>query len=291
MPGTTTSADRSRLRRDNVSRKNTAPPVEELWAALRGAETGQAAARARNLLIQHYLPLVRFHARQVHARLPNEVDVDDLVSVGFFGLLSAIDAFDAGRGVKFETYCAQRVRGAMLDELRSMDWVPRVVRVRTALVRKARNALSMELGRPPTGDEIAAWLDVSPEEYRRIDRDSKEKGVVSLHRTWRDSEGGKDAAEIEVIRDESQADPAEVAQRQDLRDLITRGFSRAERLIIVLYYYEDMTMREIGLTLDLSESRVSQMHASVLRRLRAKMLHREHELTPDEAPAVIGRIP
>ena len=231
----------------------------------------------RNFFMERFLPLVRYNAERIYARLPDEVDIEDLMSAGLFGLMDAIDAFDLERGVKFETYCAPRIRGAILDELRSMDWVPRLVRHRTAKVDQARTSLTATLGRKPTSDEIAKRLGVDDEEYRKLERDSSAVGLVSLNRRCRQSDGSRELREIDVINDETQSDPLSETQRRDLRDLITKGLSRAERLIVILYYYEQMTMKEIGATLDLSESRVSQMHSSILLRLKAQMQHRERE--------------
>ncbi|TVQ31290.1 MAG: FliA/WhiG family RNA polymerase sigma factor [Phycisphaeraceae bacterium] len=234
----------------------------------------------RNYFMEKYLPLVRYNAERIYARLPDEVDIEDLMSAGLFGLMDAIDAFDLERQVKFETYCAPRIRGAILDELRSMDWVPRLVRHRSAKVDAARNRLSMKLGRQPTQDEVAKQLGVDDEEYKKLHRDSSAVGVISLSRNWRQSDGGREVREIDVIRDDTQTNPLAETQRKDLKDLITKGLSRAERLIVILYYYEEMTMKEIGATLDLSESRVSQMHSSILARLKAQMQHRSREFEP-----------
>jgi len=234
----------------------------------------------RNFFMVKYLPLVRYNSERIYARLPDEVDIEDLMSAGLFGLMDAIDAFDLDRGVKFETYCAPRIRGAILDELRSMDWVPRLVRHRSAKVEAARAALELELGRQPTRDEIAERLGVDEEEYKKLHRDSSAVGVISLSRKCRQSDGGREVREIDVIRDDTQANPLVQTQKRDLKDLVTKGLSRAERLIVILYYYEEMTMKEIGATLDLSESRVSQMHSSILARLKAQMQHREREFEP-----------
>ena len=236
----------------------------------------------RNHFMVKYLPLVRYNAERIYARLPDEVDIEDLMSAGLFGLMDAIDAFDLDRGVKFETYCAPRIRGAILDELRSMDWVPRLVRHRSAKVEAARAALELQLGRQPTQEEIAGRLGVDSEEYKKLHRDSSAVGVISLSRKCRQSDGGREVREIDVIRDETQANPLVQTQKRDLKDLVTRGLSRAERLIVILYYYEEMTMKEIGATLDLSESRVSQMHSSILARLKAQMQHREREFEPTQ---------
>ncbi|MHC5023408.1 MAG: FliA/WhiG family RNA polymerase sigma factor [Planctomycetota bacterium] len=248
-------------------------PIEEVW--LEYKKTG--SDELRNFLIEHYLDIVRYTAERMHMRLPSEVDVEDLMSAGLFGLMDAIDAFDLERGVKFETYCAQRIRGAVFDELRAMDWVPRLVRSRTAKVDRARKALEMELGRRPTDHEICDRLNVDNSEFEKLSKDSRPVGVVSLNRKWFETDSSKDVREIDVIKDAKQDNPLSELQRTDLKVLITKGLSRAERLIIVLYYYEEMTMKEIGMTLDLSESRVSQMHSSILARLKAQMQHRDKE--------------
>ena len=248
-------------------------PIEKLWLAFR--DSGDGALR--NQLIERYLHIVRYTAERMHARLPSEVDVEDLMSSGLFGLMDAIEAFDLDRGVKFETYCAQRIRGAIFDELRAMDWVPRLVRSRTAKVDRARRSIEMELGRTATEAEISDRLDVDTAEYRKMRKDSKPVGTVSLNRKWYETDSSKDVREIDVIKDTKQENPLAEIQREDLKVLLTKGLSRAERLIVVLYYYEEMTMKEIGTTLDLSESRVSQMHSSILARLKAQMQHRTME--------------
>lgn len=234
----------------------------------------------RNFLMEKYLHLVRYNAERIYQRLPDEVDIQDLMSAGMFGLMDAIDAFDLDRGVKFETYCAPRIRGAVLDELRAMDWVPRLVRHRTARVEGARSKFEMEHGRVPTEDELSKSLKMHGEEFDKYSRDSRAVATFSLTRKCFQSDSSRDVREIDVIKDESQNNPFTDTQRKDAKDLITKGLSRAERLIVTLYYYEEMTMKEIGATLDLSESRVSQMHSSILARLKAQMQHRSRELEP-----------
>jgi RNA polymerase sigma factor FliA len=249
-------------------------PIEELWQEYK--KTGGEAIR--NHFLEHYLPLVKYNAERIHTKLPDEVDVEDLMSAGIFGLMDAIEAFDLDRGVKFETYCAPRIRGAILDELRSMDWVPRLVRSRSSQVDNARKSLEKQLGRTPTEDEIAKQMGVSQEDYEKIRKDAGAVGFVSLSRTWFETDSNKDVREIDVIEDRKQVNPTVTVQKHDLKDLVTKGLSRAERLIVVLYYYEQMTMKEIGTTLDLSESRVSQMHSSILARLKAQLNHRVKDL-------------
>ncbi|MEX2219873.1 MAG: FliA/WhiG family RNA polymerase sigma factor [Phycisphaerales bacterium] len=258
-------------------------PIHEVWVEYQACESDRARRREiRNFLMERFLPLVRYNAERIYTRLPDEVDIEDLMSAGLFGLMDAIDAFELDRNVKFETYCAPRIRGAILDELRAMDWVPRLVRHRSSKVEGARQKFEMKHGRPPTPQELADHLQLAPDEFEKVDRDSKAVMTQSITRKFASSDGGKELREIDVVREDDETNPLREMQRRDLKDLITRGLSRAERLIVILYYYEGMTMKEIGATLDLSESRVSQMHSSILARLKAQMQHRSKELEPIE---------
>ena len=231
----------------------------------------------RNLLMENYLRLVKYTAERIYAKLPDKVELDDLISAGIFGLMDAINAFDPERGVKFETYCTPRIRGAILDELRSMDWVPRLVRARAHQLETALRTLEAHLGRNPTDEEIAKELQLEKPEFTRLQRDAYATGLISLSNKFSDSDGDKDVREIDIITDEKSENPLIESQKRDLKNLLTKGLTRAERLIIVLYYYEEMTMKEIGATLDLSESRVSQMHSSIVARLKAQMNNRKKE--------------
>ena len=228
----------------------------------------------RNRLMEHYLQLVRYTADRIAAKLPSEVDVDDLISAGIFGLLDAIEAFDLARGVKFETYCSPRIRGAILDELRTMDWVPRLVRSRAPKLELVTKTLRAELGRLPNDDEIAHRLQISRVELDKLIRDSNAVSLVSLSRKFYDEESSTELEEIDVLRDRRSEDPVGELQRRDLHRAAMDCLSRIERIIVVLYYSEQMTMKEIGQTLDLSESRVSQMHSSILKRLTHQMTTR-----------------
>jgi len=248
--------------------------LEQWWA-----EYFESKSEAsRNHLMENYLPVVKYTAERLHAKLPDEVDVNDLMSAGVFGLMDALRAFDPERGVKFETYCAPRVRGAILDELRSLDWVPRLVRNRAHKLNAARQKLEAELGRKPNEKELAQQMRLPMREFNKLRRDADAVSMVSLNRKWFETDSNKDVREIDVLEDERSVNPLSTAQQRDLKDLITRGLSRAERLIIILYYFEEMTMREIGETLDLSESRVSQMHSAILTRLRSQLKRRKKEL-------------
>ena len=261
----------NRLRRVSRDHKVRTFPNEETLAAAWRAYKASPNDELRNRLVEHYLSLVRFSAERIRAKLPDEVDVDDLMSAGIFGLVDAIDAFDLERGVKFETYCAPRIRGAILDELRSMDWVPRLVRHRAHKLSETVRSLEAELGRIPTEDEVARRLRLPPEQFGKLLRDASAVSQVSLSQRFGDPDSDRDASEIDIVPDEQSCDPVAEAQKADVKALITDELTRAERLIIVLYYYEQMTMKEIGATLDLSESRVSQMHSAIIGRLREQL--------------------
>jgi RNA polymerase sigma factor FliA len=252
-----------------------ADKINQVWERYHKTHDEQS----RNLLMEHYRYLVRYTAERLHTKLPGKVEVDDLVSAGNFGLMDAINAFDPGRGVKFETYCSPRIRGSILDELRSMDWVPRLVRARAHQLTRAKQSLEAHLGRKPRKEELAEEMDMGVEEFDRLQQDAEAVGIVSLNSQYGDEEGEKDIREIDVIKDKKSEAPPIEAQKRDLKDLLTKGLTRAERLIVVLYYYEEMTMKEIGATLDLSESRVSQMHSSILARLKAQLNTRKREFS------------
>ena len=249
--------------------------VSELWNDYQ--ESGDR--KIRNKLLEAFLPIVKYNAERIGAKLPDEIENDDLVSAGIFGLMDAIDSFDLGRGVKFETYCAPRIRGAILDELRSLDWVPRLVRRRANELDRVSRELQATLGRSPSKQELMDHMKLPPGEFEKLMRDSTAVAQVSLSRKYTETDSNKDVCEIDVIEDRRGKDPVVEIQRKDLKDLITRGLTRAERLILILYYYEEMTMKEIGVTLDLSESRVSQMHSSILKRLKEQLELRRKELT------------
>jgi RNA polymerase sigma factor for flagellar operon FliA len=261
----------NRLRRVSHDHKVRTFPDEETLTAAWRAFKASPNDELRNRMVEHYLCLVRYAAERIRAKLPDEVDVDDLMSAGIFGLVDAIDAFDLSRGVKFETYCARRIRGAILDELRSMDWVPRLVRHRAHKLSETTRGLEAELGRIPTEDEIAGRLQLPREQFVKLLRDANAVSQVSLSQRFGDSDSDRDASEIDIVPDVQSSDPVAEAQKTDVMELITHELTRAERLIIVLYYYEQMTMKEIGATLDLSESRVSQMHSAIIGRLREQL--------------------
>lgn len=248
--------------------------IAEVWKTYK-AEPGRKDLR--NRLIERYMPLVRYNGERIWARLPEGVELDDLVSAGVFGLMDAIDAFDLSRGVKFETYCVPRIRGAMLDELRSMDWVPRLVRSKASKLGEAAKTLEARLGRHPTEAELAEQLGMSVAELEKMMLEANAVNLISLNKKWYETDSYKDVREIDILEDKKGEDPTRRVQKTDLMRLVTKGLNRNERLIIILYYYEELTMKEIGATLDLSESRVSQMHSSIVQRLQTQLGKRRPE--------------
>ncbi|TWT86537.1 RNA polymerase sigma factor FliA [Pseudobythopirellula maris] len=231
----------------------------------------------RNRLVENYIPLVKYNGERIWNRLPDGVELDDLISAGVFGLMDAINAFDLERGVKFETYCVPRIRGAMLDELRSMDWVPRLVRSKASKLNEGVKQLETKLGRSPTEIELAEKMEMSVPELEKMIREANAVGLISLNKKWYETDSYKDVREIDILEDKKGEDPTRRVQKSDLMRLVTKGLNRNERLIIILYYYEELTMKEIGATLDLSESRVSQMHSAIVQRLQNQLGRRRPE--------------
>jgi RNA polymerase sigma factor for flagellar operon FliA len=248
--------------------------VSELWLHFKNDPSNQDL---RNRLVEMYLPLVKYNGERIWSRLPEGVELDDLISAGVFGLMDAIDAFDLTRGVKFETYCVPRIRGAMLDELRTMDWVPRLVRSKASKLNEALKSLEAKFGRSPTEIELATRLEISVPELEKMILEANAVNLISLNKKWYETDSYKDVREIDILEDKKGEDPTRRIQKNDLMRLVTKGLNRNERLIIILYYYEELTMKEIGATLDLSESRVSQMHSSIVQRLQSQLQRRRPE--------------
>jgi RNA polymerase sigma factor for flagellar operon FliA len=225
----------------------------------------------RNELVVLYLPLVKYNAERIKAHLPVSVELDDLMSAGVFGLMDAIEAFDLSRGVKFETYCVPRVRGAMLDELRKTDWVPRLVRSRASRLNEVMKSLEARLGRQPNESELARKMQISVPELEKMIFDTNAVNLISLSKKWYETDSFKDVREVDILEDEKGEDPTERMQKADFMRVVTKGLNRNERLLILLYYYEDLTMKKVGATLNLSESRISQMHSDVIKRLATRL--------------------
>lgn len=250
-----------------VSRAN--PARDEVEALLRNYHRTHNP-EIRQQLVTRSLPLIRQIVERLRTRLPVEVDDEDMMQEGVFGLMDAIEGFDPSRGFRFSTFASPRILGAIVDYLRSIDWAPRLVRARARIMEQARRELTAALHRPPTDAEVSAHLGISRVKFNRIRRDAQLVQVTSLDATHNSGPESDGASAIDMVADHRQVQPLSQVQRQDLRQLLQSELSRAERLIVVLYYFEGMTMKEIGTTLDLSESRVSQMHSSILARLKSQ---------------------
>ena len=255
----------------------TVAPADEIQQVWQEYKKDQTNKPLRNRLVERYFPLVRYNGERIWQRLPEGVELDDLISAGVFGLMDAINAFDLSRGVKFETYCVPRIRGAMLDELRTMDWVPRLVRAKASKLGEATKRLEAKFGRPPTDEELSQDLQISLQELEKMHLDANAANFISHDKKYYETDSYKDVREIDILEDKKGEDPTRRIQKTDLMRLVCKGLNRNERLIIILYYYEELTMKEIGMTLDLSESRVSQMHSSIVNRLQGQLGRRRVE--------------
>ncbi|NLX22962.1 MAG: sigma-70 family RNA polymerase sigma factor [Phycisphaerae bacterium] len=226
----------------------------------------------RNALVEQYAPLVHIQAARLSRKLPAQISYDEICSAGYDGLIEAVEGYNPLRKAKFETFCQQRIIGAVMDWLRSLDPQSRTVRTFEKRRMSARELLDAELGRPPMHDEIAKRMGLSQDRYDQLSRISQLGREVHFSAMDpRDSGSrGRSSERAWDVGDPHQTDPSTRMARTMLTEFITRGLSREERLVLILYYYEDLTMAEIGVVLDLSESRVSQIHKDVIGRLRAR---------------------
>lgn len=250
-------------------------PKEEI-AKLWDEYTRTRDPAIKNILSEEYLPIVRYVAEKMIERLPHNVQVEDLISSGIFGLFEAVSRFDLTRGVKFETYCVGRIRGAMLDELRHMDWVPRLTRARANKLEDAYSKLEKEHGRPPTDVELARELRISVDQLDGLYREVSGASLVSLQR--RTLEKDDNTLGVDVMEDSKIEGPLPANIRRDLVEFCRKRLSTKERYILMMYYFEDLTLKEIGTILGLSESRVCQLHAKLISRLRAYMKQKQAEI-------------
>lgn len=258
--------------------------LEQLWHDFK--ETGSSTARDR--LILHYSPLVKYVANRVFAGLPQTVDSADLVSYGVFGLIDAIEKFEPSRNIKFETYAISRIRGAIIDELRSLDWVPRSLRAKAKDLERAYVTLEHRYSRSPTDAEVAYELEVSEGDLQNTLAQLSYTSVVALDELWNvRGERGDKISLMETIEDTKSKDPEQTAVFEETKRLLNDSIDKLppkEKIVIALYYYENLTLREIGEILSITESRVSQLHTKAVLRLKGKMeqLHRLPDEDEDE---------
>jgi len=244
--------------------------TQALWLEFR--RTKDKALRDR--LILTYAPLVKYVAGRLGSGLPAHVDEGDLVSYGLLGLIGAIERYDPGRDIKFETYAISRIKGSIIDELRALDWVPRSVRARAREIERANVKLERKLQRAPTDEEIADELEIEVEDFQQSLIQISNSTIAALDELWTVSDGGDQIALIDTVEDTDAPDPQSSLSRTEMKEAIADAIARLperEKLVVTLYYYEELTLREIGEVLGVTESRVSQLHTKAVLRLRSKL--------------------
>ena len=245
--------------------------LKDLWRRYKADQDQQARER----LVLAYAPLVKYVAGRMSSGLPAHVEEADLISYGLLGLISAIERFEPEREIKFETFAITRIKGSIIDELRSLDWVPRSVRSRAREIERANAKLEHELQRAPTDQEIADRLELSLEEFQDSLLRISNSSVVALDELWAVSDASGDQVSLlDTIQDPQAVDPAREMDVTEMKDRLADAISRLperEKLVVALYYYENLTLREIGEVLGVTESRVSQLHTKAVLRLKSRL--------------------
>jgi RNA polymerase sigma factor for flagellar operon FliA len=243
---------------------------EELWKLYRKTSD----STIRDYFIKQYAPLVKYVAGKVAIGMPHNVDFDDLVGYGVFGLFDAIEKYDPTKHVKFKTYAVTRIRGSIFDELRSIDWVPRSVRQKSREVEETVRSLEAQLGRAASDDEIAAAMEMNVEDFQNLLLKISSTAILSLNDIWYSSEDDDKISIVESIESPSSLNPDTIVERDEIKRVIVEAINELpekEKKVLVLYYYEDLTLKEIGHVLGVTESRISQLHTKAIMRLRSKM--------------------
>jgi len=245
--------------------------IAEAWRLYK--EEGDSNARDR--LILAYSPLVKYVAGRMSSGLPAHIEESDLVSYGLLGLIGALERFDPSRNIKFETYAISRIKGSIIDELRALDWVPRSVRSWARRVEAAVTRLENHLARAPMDEEIAAELGIDVEEFQAILNQISCASIVALDEFWDSTGSGQDKVNlIDTIEDSEAPDPSRAYRIQAVKQTLAAAIQRLperEKIVIGLYYYEDLTLKEIGEVLGVTESRISQLHTKAILRLRGRI--------------------
>ena len=256
--------------------------VDSLWSDFK--RTG--ARTLRNQLIIYYTPFVKYVAGRVLAGMPRHFDEDDLVSYGIIGLIDAIERFEPDRNLRFETYAVPRIKGAIIDELRAIDWVPRSVRTKARAVDHAITHLESTLGRTPTDAEVAAQLEMTPDAFNKALRKISSVSMIALDEVQRSGERSDRSTLGETLPDRAQG-PLEVFEAKESKEALRVAVHRMperERAVLMMYYYDGLTLTEIGGVLGVTESRVCQIHTKALRQLRSKLADRAERVVPVSRP-------
>ena len=230
----------------------------------------------KNQYVEQYSSLIKYLADRLAARLPDHINKDDLISSGVLGLIDAVDKFDPSRAIMFKTYAEFRIKGAMLDELRSLDWVPRSIRKKANQIERLWQQLEVELGHPPNDEEAAAALNISVPDYLKILDEIRTVNILDLDAFKAvDKSGARESRDIyDILADENAIDVLDSLTKGEARDVLAKAIdelAEKEKLVVTLYYHEELTMKEIGQVLGYTESRISQLHTKSLLRLRTKL--------------------
>ncbi|MGL4562122.1 MAG: RNA polymerase sigma factor WhiG [Brevinema sp.] len=246
---------------------------EELWAQY----TDTKDRRIRNYFIEKYAPLVKYVAGRVMVNIPSSIEYEDLVSFGVIGLMDAIDKFDLNRDIKFKTYAVTRIRGAIFDELRNLDWLPRSVRQKAKEIERTISQLELKLGRSAKDKEIAEAMKISVEEFHQLLLRVGTNALISMDENWFMNDSSNDNSPIsmeETLESASGISPESLAERTEIKKMIAQAIADLpdrEKQVLILYYYEELTLKEIGSILSVTESRISQLHTKAIMRLRGKL--------------------
>lgn len=238
----------------------------------------------REEIVKRYLYLVKYVAGRVAIGLPPNVEFNDLVSYGILGLFDAISKYDVSQGNKFETYAVSRIRGSIMDELRKLDWAPRLLRKKAREIERKSRELEEKLGRVPQDEDLAREMKISVEELNGIYNELNSTTFLSLDEVWQNDEGNKPISRLQTIEDSVLTNQFHYVHQNEVKELLANSIDdlpEREKLVIVLYYYENLTLREIGEILNVSESRVCQIHTKVVLRLRAHLMKKTGEITLD----------
>ena len=243
---------------------------EELWELYRKTQD----PKIRDMFVKQYAPLVKYVAGKVAVGMPHNVDFDDLVGFGVFGLIDAINKFDPNKHVKFKTYAVTRIRGAIFDELRSIDWVPRSVRQKSREIEETIHSLEASLGRSASDNEIADELGMSEDEFQKTMMKISGTSILSLNDVWYTSDDNDRISIVDSIESPRSLNPDSIVEKEEVKRVIVQAINELpekEKKVLVLYYYEDLTLKEIGKVLEVTESRISQLHTKAILRLRSKL--------------------